>query len=542
MTGQPPRPLSRPRVLLGLLLAAGGIALTPPQDKTAPFPRHGAFAGKAACLDCHDEQGKQLGAGHHAQVAQLTALQGCESCHGPGKAHAENSENDPRLITHPRKLDADAQQKLCGRCHADRIRNHGGDLAGLLASGKVCTSCHTVHTAKKDPPHAGLRFAARNDTLAKAKPVGAQKCLGCHPLRNELLRHSHHHRLAAAADQKGCETCHGNGSLHVETGGLARLITRPDTARSGMSTCLECHGEVDPIAFHWKNDPHPPLLGRNLTCTTCHTVHEAITSPARRVLPGGAKPTNATCAKCHEPAFGVLHGTIHQSLAARDIPLEKGCGACHAGAAEHARQGGRKALVDSLHGSNAKHQNQTCGQCHAKDHALRGVRSGAHHRNEVSCLTCHSPAAPRGRVREDASQKCTQCHTKVATEFRLPNHHPVPEHRMGCVDCHEPHSARTKIRDRSLREDTCVKCHKQYRGPFVYAHQASRIDGCVVCHSPHGSTNRRMLKQHNAQQNCLQCHANFPSFHDQTSGAVFTNCLNCHTQVHGSNFSRYLFR
>ena len=113
---------------------------------------------------------------------------------------------------------------------------------------------------------------------------------------------------------------------------------------------------------------------------------------------------------------------------------------------------------------------------------------------------------------------------------------------MGCSDCHNPHSARPKVRDRELRERACVRCHTEYRGPFVFAHQAGRSDGCVVCHTPHGSSNRRLLTHHNTQQNCLQCHADFPVFHDQTSGAVFTNCLSCHTEIHGSNHSRYFFR
>ena len=76
----------------------------------------------------------------------------------------------------------------------------------------------------------------------------------------------------------------------------------------------------------------------------------------------------------------------------------------------------------------------------------------------------------------------------------------------------------------------------------MYAHNASRVDGCVICHSPHGSSNNRMLLQATTQQNCLQCHGDFPAFHDQTAGAVFTNCLNCHTEIHGSNHNRFLFR
>ena len=66
--------------------------------------------------------------------------------------------------------------------------------------------------------------------------------------------------------------------------------------------------------------------------------------------------------------------------------------------------------------------------------------------------------------------------------------------------------------------------------------------GCTTCHDPHGSPNRRLLHQVDTQQNCIACHGDFPSFHDQTQGSVFTNCLNCHTRIHGSNHSRYLFR
>ena len=113
---------------------------------------------------------------------------------------------------------------------------------------------------------------------------------------------------------------------------------------------------------------------------------------------------------------------------------------------------------------------------------------------------------------------------------------------MHCSDCHEPHGERRRIRDLTLKQKTCLKCHKQYRGPFVFAHQADRSDGCAVCHVPHGSPNRRMLRQATSQQNCLQCHGDFPSFHDQTVGAVFTDCLRCHTEIHGSHFSRFFFR
>jgi DmsE family decaheme c-type cytochrome len=529
------------------------------QDKTAPFPRAGQYAGEAVCKDCHEEQAEAIHGGVHKRVVAAAELKACETCHGPGKAHADHKDNDAKLITHPPDLGRGVVS-FCGRCHAETTLAHGGDLAGFLAAGKTCTSCHRVH--EKTPgkaPHDGVAFHARRELLAhaSARAVGAKKCLECHPLRDELLGKSHHAHMAAARIEEGCESCHGPGALHVASKGLARLITRPDRAGDGAATCRGCHEHVDPVEFHWK-DKHKPLLSAGMTCTTCHEVHADKTLADRPVLPKfGAlardgvteavlvahQPvSNAMCARCHEPAMSVLHGTVHETLGHRDAALAQGCGSCHLSAQEHAEAGGRKDLVTSLRGASAAVQQQTCNQCHGHERALMHVDAGAHHRFEVSCLSCHSPAVKRGDTRQDAESKCASCHQTVAAEFLQPNHHPVPEGAMGCSDCHDPHGARSKTRDLELREERCVACHTQYRGPFVFAHQAGRSDGCVACHVPHGASNKRLLRQHDTQQNCLQCHGDFPIFHDQTPGAVFTNCLNCHTEVHGSNHARFLFR
>lgn len=530
--------------LIGALFLA--VAFTPVEDETAAWPRQGEYVGKLVCMECHEDEANKIEAGWHRAVVHSEILLGCETCHGPGKQHSDNEDNEPALITHPDKLGSMSRGRLCAQCHADQIKFHGGDPVGFLAAGKKCTSCHRVHEKKAPVDHPGVHFETRAAADQANKPVGAKQCLTCHPLRNSLLERSHHHGFAAGKDSKGCETCHGNGTQHVASGGLSRLITRPDLAGDGVATCRSCHEQVDAKEFHWRGK-HNPLLSEDMTCTTCHQVHQARfipTMPSRNPRPPteGRAPTNAVCAKCHEPAYGILDNTIHELLGRRDIPLSQGCGACHEGSMEHVRHAGRKDLVESMHGTDAKFQAETCAQCHSADTAMHRARSGAHHKHQVTCLTCHSPAAPTTEVRKDASRRCTECHQQQAAEFKLPNHHPVPEGKMGCTDCHDPHSARPRLRNRQLRSESCVKCHKQYRGPFVFAHQASRTDGCVACHSPHGSINKLLLKQPTTQQNCLQCHGDFPSFHDQTSGAVFTDCLKCHTQVHGSNHSRYLFR
>lgn len=535
------------------------------EDPTAPFPRAGDYVGKDTCRDCHGDQWDAISEGVHRSAIHAPGTVGCETCHGPGRLHAEDADNDPKLITHPPSLPPSHQSRICVQCHRAQMATHGGEPVGFLIAGKGCTACHTVHEPTPPVPQRGLVFASRARADRGAQPTGAGKCVACHPRRDQLLEASPHASLAAAHSEQGCESCHGNGSLHVATNGLGRLITRPDHARDGAATCRSCHADVDEEQFHWRDRP-APLLSRGLTCTSCHTVHAAEMAGAPIDQDTGAEApqpgTNALCQKCHAPAFtqpetvntaaggtkpapghprGLL-GTVHAPLAKPDAPLAAGCGACHSGAEAHALSGGRRDLVDALRTADAKQQEQTCMKCHGREESLRHHRVGAHARHDVGCLSCHSTGAPIGKVRDDAERRCSTCHTDVAAEFRLPNHHPVPEGAMGCSDCHNPHSARPRIRDLVLKQEVCVDCHRQYRGPFVFAHQASRLDGCVVCHVPHGSPNRRLLQQHNTQQNCLQCHADYPSFHDQTPGAVFTNCLNCHTQVHGSNHSRFLFR
>ena len=505
-------------------------------DPTAPWPRSGAYVGPAECARCHEDEAALIAAGHHAAVVHSAATMGCETCHGPGARHA--AEQQAIEITHPQKLAPEVQARLCGRCHAPEIAGHGGGgAAAFLKAGLGCTDCHFVHEELGEPPSAGVRFRSRAATLAAADAVPAERCVRCHPVQHETLGAHGHAELAA--DENGCTTCHGHGSRHAASG-IGRLVSRPDRAADGVATCVGCHGTVDPLRAHWPLGDGP-FLGESLNCFDCHRVHGGPTDAA---VPA-PDDTNALCASCHASAFAdhIARDGVHAEITGLDAPLARGCAACHAGAAEHARAGGRRQLVESLRAAERATVEQACLQCHAGEHAMQGLATGAHARRDVSCTACHSPSPPQDEVRTDAERRCTSCHGAVGAEFRLPNRHPVGEHgTLGCSDCHDPHAARPRLRDLELRQERCVSCHRAYRGPFVFEHQASRLDGCVACHLPHGSSNSRLLRQATTQQHCIACHGDFPAFHDQTQGSVFTNCLNCHTQVHGSDHSRFFFR
>lgn len=118
---------------------------------------------------------------------------------------------------------------------------------------------------------------------------------------------------------------------------------------------------------------------------------------------------------------------------------------------------------------------------------------------------------------------------------------------MSCMSCHNPHgsSGPSMLKNASIN-DTCYSCHAEKRGPFLWEHAPVR-ENCMNCHEPHGSNHANLLRMKAPYLCQQQCHT--PRFHPTnayngnnivggTSKSVIVlgkNCLNCHSQVHGSN-------
>lgn len=93
--------------------------------------RQTVFAGTKACFECHDETFAKLAKDRHKTV-------GCETCHGPARAHARN----PDVTT--QKLTGD----FCVRCHlADAARPAAQKQIKLPEHypADACTECHVAH-------------------------------------------------------------------------------------------------------------------------------------------------------------------------------------------------------------------------------------------------------------------------------------------------------------------------------------------------------------------------------------------------------------
>ena len=93
--------------------------------------------------------------------------------------------------------------------------------------------------------------------------------------------------------------------------------------------------------------------------------------------------------------------------------------------------------------------------------------------------------------------------------------------------------------------ETCYTCHMEKRGPFVHNHEPVS-DDCTNCHNPHGTVAESMLKMRPPFL-CQTCHtphaAIQPTLGVGSTGPGWNGvnitqgraCLNCHTQIHGSN-------
>jgi DmsE family decaheme c-type cytochrome len=118
---------------------------------------------------------------------------------------------------------------------------------------------------------------------------------------------------------------------------------------------------------------------------------------------------------------------------------------------------------------------------------------------------------------------------------------------MACSDCHNPHGSNAPaMLVKASVNQTCYTCHADKRGPVLWEH-APVAEDCGLCHATHGA-NRQALLTKTAPQLCQQCHAaaghpsvarTGASLPGGTAGGqaylLAGGCINCHSQVHGSN-------
>jgi DmsE family decaheme c-type cytochrome len=235
-----------------------------------------------------------------------------------------------------------------------------------IVTADVQTAPHPAPAAQATPPPAKQAGTA----AAPAEYVGQDTCLGCHDDRAAGLSATVHGKAAhprSPAAAQGCESCHGPGSLHIEDPADDTRIRKFSkmAARDVSGSCLSCHTQSSHSL--WQGSAHD---ARNLSCTTCHSVHDP-KSPRAQLK---TVTELDTCATCHQPQVMKVKRVSH-------MPVVEGkmtCTTCHN---PHGATNVRQLRVGNW-------INESCVSCHAEK---RGPFLFEHAAGRESCVSCHDP-------------------------------------------------------------------------------------------------------------------------------------------------------
>jgi predicted CXXCH cytochrome family protein len=179
-------------------------------------------------------------------------------------------------------------------------------LVGLLGITAAATmiSCATVQRTIVIPPH-----------IEGATFVGSKTCEQCHQNVTKDFHTADHSRLMARgenAKDMGCESCHGPGSIHNESGGARNTIINP---KRDPETCFQCHLDMK---ARFETPHHHPVENGKVSCSDCHNPHKG------QVIKGGGTSLTIeqdTCMQCHTVQRGPF---VFEHEAIRE-----GCTTCH---------------------------------------------------------------------------------------------------------------------------------------------------------------------------------------------------------------------
>jgi DmsE family decaheme c-type cytochrome len=211
---------------------------------SAPLPPQAGYVGSEVCATCHTGYDTSIAGSKHGLVRDPrtpAAAQGCETCHGPGEAHAQDpAKVKPNQFS---KMSARAVNDTCTTCH--NRGPHALWQGSQHESRNVsCVTCHSVHQPKSEK--------------AQLKAVNQQgQCVTCHRDKVAKLDRSGH--MPVREGKMECSSCHNpHGSTNVR---LLKVGTNVN------ESCTSCHAEKrGPYLFE-----HASITGDG--CTTCHDPH-----------------------------------------------------------------------------------------------------------------------------------------------------------------------------------------------------------------------------------------------------------------------------
>src|SRR5579872_4559377 len=110
-----------------------------------------AFVGSNVCRACHPDVWLNFYKNPHfksiASGKEPPERTGCESCHGPGKAHVEARGGKSTIIAFSELQPAKILDK-CLACHSETLSRSNIRRSSHTINNVVCTNCHSIHKAE----------------------------------------------------------------------------------------------------------------------------------------------------------------------------------------------------------------------------------------------------------------------------------------------------------------------------------------------------------------------------------------------------------
>jgi len=300
-------------LFLPLLHGAGRQTSSSQQAAPAPHPASQGYVGSSVCKTCHPDVWLNFYKNAHykslASGKEPPERTGCESCHGPAKAHIEARGGKDTIRAYSLMEPQEVIQS-CLPCHGRQIPRMDIRRSAHTRADVVCSHCHSIHKAETPK----LLLARKQVEL----------CYGCHgSVRSEFSMPFKHRVNEGVVQCTDCHNPHGTGSPSWRMGERPRMVS---THGDGEQPCLACHTDKrGPFAFE---------------------------HPAVRV---------DGCETCHRP-----HGSTNARLLKRPVMFTL-CLECHNGAGNFGRQGDGVTLVSSSH-SMTDPRYQNCTTCHVRIH------------------------------------------------------------------------------------------------------------------------------------------------------------------------------
>jgi predicted CXXCH cytochrome family protein len=277
------------------------------------------YVGSESCRDCHEDQFKSFSETKHAKLAQVASwkrkVQGCESCHGPGKAHSEEPLVT-NIVSFKNKTSKEISES-CLTCHAGR-EDHNKFRRGEHWRNNVgCTDCHTAHGGQPEAFKTGSIAQISETSIetpseatsAMLKISEPQLCISCHTETKSQFSKPNHHKVLEGTMK--CSDCHN------PHGGFEQKQVK--LAIGSEAVCIKCHTDKQgPFVFE-----HAPLKVEG--CSACHTPHGSA-NPKMLKRP----QVRQLCLECHSGITDQLSdgppGGPHTQISIRS----QNCTVCHA--------------------------------------------------------------------------------------------------------------------------------------------------------------------------------------------------------------------